>query len=180
MEAGDTETELYQLLEAAEAFIETTFKSKLDNATRKARATKYRVPESRWLKCPKLDPVISTTVSMSARQADQSASRLQQLLLDATNLLVSVLERAEELSLPAEAIAAIQTSLQLMSNANQHNSIACRNALLMQLNPQLKQLVEDVDFKEAPPFLFGENFGTLAKERTEAAAALTKTLGRQE
>ena len=47
----------------------------------------------------------------------------------------------------------------------------------MQLNPQLKQLVEDVYFKEAPPFLFGENFGTLAKERIKAAAALTKTLG---
>ena len=177
LEPGDTDTELYQLSEAAGAFIETTFKSKLDNATRKARATKYGVPESRWLKCPKLDPVISTTVSTSARRADRSASRLQQFWLDATNPLVNVLERAEELNLPAEAIAAIQTSLQLMGNANQHNSIACRNALLMQLNPQLKQLVEDVDFKEAPPFLFGENFGTLAKERLEAAAALTKTLG---
>ena len=32
----------------------------------------------------------------------------------------------------------------------------------------------DVDFKEAPPSLFGENFATLAKERIEAAAALTK------
>ena len=134
---------------------------------------KYGVPESRWLKCPKLDPVISTTVSTSARRTDRSASRLQQFWLDATNPLVNVLERAEELNLPAEAIAAIQTSLQLMGNANQHNSIARRNALLM----QLKQLVEDVDFKEAPPFLFGENFGTLAKERLEAAAALTKTLG---
>ena len=120
------------------------------------------------------------TVSTSARRADRSASRLQQFWLDATNLLVSVLERAEELSLPAEAIAAIQTSLQLMGNANQHSSIARRNALLMQLNPQLKQLVEDVDFKEAPPFLFGENFGTLAKERIETAAALTKTLSRQD
>ena len=91
--------------------------------------------------------------------------------------LVSVLERAEELNLPTLAIGAIQTALQLMGNANQHNSIARRNALLMQLNPQLKQLVEDVDFKEAPPFLFGKNFGTLAKERIEVAAALTKTLG---
>ena len=41
----------------------------------------------------------------------------------------------------------------------------------------MKQLVEDINFKEAPPFLIGENFGTLAKERIEAAAALTKTLG---
>ena len=176
-EQNDAETEVYQLSEAGGAFIETTFKSKLDNATRKARATKYGVPDSRWLKCPKLDPVISTTVSTSARRADRSASRLQQFWLDATSPLVSVLERAEELTLLAEAIGAIQTSLQLMGNANQHNSIARRNALLIQLNPQLKQLVEDVDFKEAPPFLFGENFGTLAKERIEAAAALTKTLG---
>ena len=37
--------------------------------------------------------------------------------------------------------------------------------------------MEDVDFKKAPPFLFGENFGTLARERIEAVAALTKTFG---
>ena len=37
-EQNDAETELYQLSEAGGAFIETTFKSKLDNATRKARA----------------------------------------------------------------------------------------------------------------------------------------------
>ena len=54
----------------AKLFPRVTFpvygKSKLDNATRKARATKFGVPESSWLKCPKLDAVISTTVSMSA------------------------------------------------------------------------------------------------------------------
>ena len=110
LEPGDTDTKFYKLSEAAGAFIETTFKSKLDNVTRKARATKYGVPESRWLKCPELDPVISTTVSTSARRADQSASRLQQFWLDATNPLVNVLERAEELNLLAKAIAAIQTS----------------------------------------------------------------------
>ena len=46
-EFNDTETKLYQLSEAAEAFIETILKLKLDNTTRKARATKYGVPESR-------------------------------------------------------------------------------------------------------------------------------------
>ena len=47
---------------------------------------------------------ISTTVSMNARRADRSASYLKQFWLDATSLLVSVLERAEELTLPAQAI----------------------------------------------------------------------------
>ena len=37
--------------------------------------------------------------------------------------------------------------------------------------------MENINFKEASPFHFWENFGTLAKERIEAAVALTKTLG---
>ena len=45
----------------------------------------------------------------------------------------------------------------------------------MQLNSQLKPLFTDVDFKEAPPLLFGESFGSLPKERLDAATALKKT-----
>jgi len=37
--------------------------------------------------------------------------------------------------------------------------------------------MRDNDFKDAAPLLFGDNFGALAKERLEAAAALKKTLG---
>ena len=40
------DTELYQLLEAGGGFIEMTFKSRLDNMTRKTYATKYRVSDS--------------------------------------------------------------------------------------------------------------------------------------
>ena len=63
-----------------------------------------------------------------------------------------------------------------MGNANYHHSTERRKALLQHLNPLLKQLVEESDFKEAPPMLFGENFGVLAKQRIEAAAALKKIL----
>jgi len=62
-----------------------------------------------------------------------------------------------------------------MDNANIHNSAARRNAVLTQLNPHLKQLLGDNDYKDAPPVLLGENFSSLAKEWIEAAA-LTKTL----
>ena len=88
-----------------------------------------------------------------------------------------VLKRAEKLELPTEVIGPIQTSLQLLGNANAHNTVAHRKALLTQMKPRLKDLVRDWDFKDAAPMLFGENFGTLARERLEAAAALTKTLG---
>ena len=78
------------------------------------------------------------------------------------------------MELPAEVIHAVQTTLQLMGNANNHHSAARRNALMVQLNPQLKQQFKDKDFKKAPPYLFGENFGLLARECLEAAAALKK------
>ena len=127
---GDVESELYQLSEETGAFIETAFKSKLDNTTRKMWATKFGVPNSWWLKCPKLDPVISITIPLAACRADRSASRLQQFWLDAVSPKVHVLEKADEVNLPTKADMVIQTSLQLMGNANQHNSNARRNALL--------------------------------------------------
>jgi len=64
-------------------------------------------------------------------QANQAANCLQQFWLDTISPLVYMLEKTEELTLPPEAIGAIQTSLQLMGNANQQNSTACRNALLL-------------------------------------------------
>ena len=106
--------------------------------------------------------MVAANVSPSAKKANRAASRLQQFWLDAIILLVLTLEKTEELELPVEAIAAIQTSLQLMGNANHHTSVSRRNALLMQLNPRLKPLFTDADFKEAPPLLFGESFGSLA------------------
>ena len=64
-----------------------------------------------------------------------------------------VLGRAEEFSLPPEAINMIQTLIQLMGNANYHHSTERRKALLQHLNPLLKQVVEESDFKETPPML---------------------------
>ena len=89
--------------------------------------------------------------------------------------IVMVLERAEEFSLPPEGITMIQTSLQLMGNVNYHHSSEYRKVLLQHLNPLLKQLIEESDFRDAPPMHFWENFEVLPKQRIEAAAALKKT-----
>ena len=104
--------------------------------------------------------------------ADRVTGQLQNFLLDVVNLLVYVLKRAEELELPTEVIGVIQTSLQLLGNTNAQNTVARRKALLVQMNPRLKDLVRDGDFKEAAPMLFGNGFRT--KERL---AALMKMLG---
>ena len=101
---------------------------------------------------------------------------MQQFWLDAVNPLVFILEKAEELELPKEVIGGIQTALQLLGNVNFHYSASCRQALMLQLYPKLKQLFSDADFKDASPYLFGENFGTSAMERLEAAEVLKKAI----
>ena len=63
-----------------------------------------------------------------------------------------------------------------MSNANYQHSMDWRHALMMQVNPKLKQLFSYKDFKDAAPFLFREQFGTQAKVRLEAAEVLRKTM----
>ena len=115
--------------------------------------------------------MVTANVPPAAKTADRAASRLQQFWLDAVNPLVLILERAEELEVPKEVISGIQTALQLVGNTNYHHSMARRQALLLQLNPKL---VSDANFKDSAPYLFGENFGTLAKEYLEAAEALKK------
>ena len=182
-EEGDSEEEvdvdkgpLIPLSEAAAAFLETAFNKKLDNQSRVAKAKGNGTPDSRWIRCAQLDPVVSANLPPAARMADRAASRIQNFWLDAANPLIFLLEKADELELPAEVINGIQTSLQLMGNANYQHSMDRRHALMMQLNPKLKQLINHKDFKDAAPLLFGEKFGTMAKECLEAAEVLRKTM----
>jgi len=167
---------LIPLSDAAAAFLETTFNKKLDNKTRMAKAKANGVPDSRWIRYAQLDPVVSTNLSPAARAADRSASWIQNFWLDATIPLISLLEKAENLKLPAEAINGIQTLLQLMGNANYQHSMDRRHAIIMkQLNPKLKHLICHTDFHDAAPLLFGEKFGSMAKEQLEATKVLKKT-----
>ena len=47
------------------------------------------------------------TIPASSHRADRAANCLQNLWLDAANPLVHILEKAEDLELPAEVIVAI-------------------------------------------------------------------------
>ena len=165
---------LIPLSEAAAAFLEASFNKKLDNKSRVAKAKANEIPDSRWIRCSQLDPVVSVNLPPTARTADRAASRIQNFWLDAANPLIFILEKAENLEVPTEVITGIQTSLQLMGNANYQHSMDRRHAVMMQLNPKLKQLISHTDFKDAAPFLFGEKFGAMAKEHLEAAEVLRR------
>ena len=109
--------------EAAAAFLEASFNMKLDNNAWKAKAKVNGMPNSRWIQCAKLDSVVSANVLVATRLADRVSSRIQNFWLDVATPLIFFLEKAEELELPAEEISGMQTSLQLMVNANYQHSV---------------------------------------------------------
>ena len=99
------------------------------------------------------------------------------MLLEAAGPLTSCLERAHEGTLTIqEAIPMLQTALMLMGDVSQHQSSLRRKQLLQHLNPQLKELMKEDDFVAAQPYLFGEDFGSIAKAKLEAAASLKKAV----
>ena len=118
--------------EAAVAFLEALFNTKLDNNSRKAKAKANGTPDSCWIQCAKLDPAVAVNVSPAAQTQDIASTRIQNFWLDAAILLIFLLEKAEELELLSEGI---QTS---MGNATYQHSMDRRHALMIHLNPKLK------------------------------------------
>ena len=160
-EPGTTEGDglSFRLSEEGEAFMEATFGSKLEYSTRKAKVAKYGTPDSVWLKCPELSPVVAATLSKEAVKENKAAFRAQQMWIEAAIPLATCLEKAHEGDLSAaEAVPMIQAALMLMGDASQHQSSLRRKMLMQHFNPQLKGLMNDSDFGKAQPFLFGENF----------------------
>ena len=128
-------------------------------------------------KCPTLDPVISANLPKDTIRIDNRAKQLQEYWLDAATPLIAAFENIQEDKADLQdATKAMQEALVFLGNASQHHAVHRRQAILQQLNPQLKPLVKDEDFVDAPPFLFGEHFASVAKERLEAAAVLKKSV----
>jgi len=63
-----------------------------------------------------------------------------------------------------------------LGNGPQHHVVQCCQAILQQLNPQLKFSIKDDEFKDAAPYLFGVHIASLANEHLEAAAVLKKSV----
>ena len=166
----------FSLSEEGDAFIEAAFKSRLDNDSRGKKKAKLGLPDSKWLKSPELDSFIASTIPKDVTRADSTAERIQRYWLDAAAPLAAIIEKTDAGEINQdEAIQGIRAALVLMGNASQHHAIQRRKAILQHLNPQLKGLVKDEDFATSAPFLFGPDFGEIAKRRLEAAALIQKT-----
>jgi len=91
VDCEDVQASLVSLSEAASAFLEAALGTKLENKTRVAKAKAHGTPDSRWIQCAKMDPVVMVNIPPAAKTPDRVASRLQQFWLDAANSLVFIL-----------------------------------------------------------------------------------------
>ena len=175
MENDGSRSSRFILSEGGEAFLETTFNSRLEYKDRKRHIAKYGEPESKWTTCPSISPVVAATLPPVAIREDKTAFRSQQMYMEAVAPLAALLENTDDDKFTIkEAIPMVQSAIRLLGDATQHQSSMRRKAIMQHLNPQLQTLMKDVDFKGTQPLLFGEDFGEKAKARMDAAAALQK------
>jgi len=121
--------------------------------------------------------VVLANLPKETVSADSKAKRLHSFRLSAAALLVVGLQDIEVGRGDIQnAAKAMQAAVVLLCNASQHHAVQHRQVILQQLNPKLKSLIKDEDFRDATTFLFGERFASVAKERLDAAAVLKKTV----
>ena len=118
---------------------------------------KLGVPDCKWTE---LDSFITSTIPKDVIRSDNAAHKTQRLLLEAAALLAAIVDKIDggEI-LEAEIIQGVRNTILLLGNASQQHSLQQRKIILQHLNPQLKSLVQDADFADAPPYFFGANFG---------------------
>ena len=81
----DLQALLVPLLEAESASLEVALGAKLENRVRVAKA--QGTPDSRWIQCAKIDPVVIANIPPAAtcRMADRAANQFQHFWLDAAS-----------------------------------------------------------------------------------------------
>ena len=143
-EESDDETEIKKISDTTAKVLRDSFSTAMPNDKRRGVKRKQPVPDSVFIKCPKLDPSIMSKLLKMAKDADRCLARLQTLVLDAANPLVSVPESARKgLLTPKDAAEAAQQSLRLQGNASANTSGERRKKVARHLNWELLTIAEE-------------------------------------
>ena len=156
--------------ETIDAWKRVTGKS-LKNEKRKALVNKFPNPACDWAHTPKLDDAISCIIPKSAKTYDRYLSKLQQFSLDALGPILWLYDQRAKGLESGRGEEALAASISLIGNATAHISTERRKSVMKHLNKDLKPLCEG-KFPDRGPYLFGEKFGTKAKETADNIKAL--------
>lgn len=144
----------------------------LKNDRRKGLTNKFPCPASDWAHTPKLDDAIACIVPKSAKTYDRYLSKLQQFSMDALGPLLWLYDqRGEGHSDPDKVREALSAAISLVGNAAACFSTERRKSVMKHLNKDLRPLCEG-KFPDRGPHLFGDSFGSRAKETADNIKAL--------
>ena len=115
---GEGET-LFQVPEAGNAFLETVIGKQMEAATCRKHVQKKGKSDSRWTKCPELDPSVTSTLTKETIKADNKAKGLHTFWLDVATPIVAAIQDIKDGKVEtAEIVKALQTALLFLGNAS--------------------------------------------------------------
>ena len=131
-DASEDEGEtLFQVSEAENAFLEAVFGKPLEVAMCRKQVQKQGKPDSRWTKCPELDPVVTSTLPKETIKAENKAKRLHTFWLDAATVIMAAIQDIEDGKVETtEIVKALQTALLFLGNASQQYVVQHHQAIL--------------------------------------------------
>ena len=117
--------------------------------------------------------------SAGAKAYDKELAKIQSFVLDALAPLSMVIDRGnrQETPSPKEYREASLVAAELLGNANARISRLRREKVVADVNKALLPIAQDDDnFRDAPPYLFGNEFAKRSKDYVEQVRAMRSTL----
>ena len=120
--SSDEDNNVFTSMEVSSAFMEGTFKTKLNAAYQKKKIAKLGMPDSRWTKSPVLDSFITSTVPKEGIHNENIAQRLW---LEAWVVMAAIVDNSNTDQISDSE--GIRNTISLFGNASQQHFLQRRN-----------------------------------------------------
>lgn len=149
------------------------------NDVRRRTRSRFPLPKVAATKTPQLDPLMKAEASTGAKARDKELAKIQSFVLDALAPLTTMIDKENRQEAPPakDYREASLAAVELLGNANARISRLRREKVVTDVNKALLPIaLEDDNFRDAPPYLFGNEFAKRSKDYVEQVQAMRSTL----
>ena len=137
------------------------------NEVRQRTRSRFPLPKVAATKTPQLDPLMKAEASAGAKSRDKGLAKIQSFVLDALAPLTFMINKhnRQEAPSPNDYKEASLAAAELLGNASARISRLRREKIVGDVNKALLLLaMEDDNFRDAPPYLFSNEFARRSKD----------------
>ena len=173
-EDGPDGSQLVEVSEGTYRLLKTSCTRSMSNDLRRTRSV-HKFPRVEATRTPKVDQVIKSLASQSAKSADRELARIQTFVLDSfapvSSLLEQVSHESDRVSIEDVKLAALMAA-ELIGNASAQISRLRREKMVTSINNLLPLVKDDGDFLDVAPNLFGPDISKRAKDHLDQVKSL--------